>query len=382
MKIAVDGQVFFEEQKTGIGWLAHNVICCMPSIDKTDEIQLNCFTLGGNRKRQYLVEQYREYGIQNKKCGWFHGGIYSRIWKILPIPYWFFFGRDTDITVFFNYIIPPGVKGKKIAFVHDMAYRAYPATVEKRTRAALEKSLEHTCRIADRIITISQFSKTEIMKYMGVDEKKIDVIRLGVDSRYYHPNYRQVDIQTAKLKYGVPDEYFFYQGTIEPRKNLERLIRAYGLLYQRNRDVPALVLAGKKGWLYDEIFRAVTELQLEKKVLFLGYIDIKDIPKLMCGAVAFVYPSLYEGFGLPPLEAMSCGTPVIASNAASIPEVVGDAGILVDPKNEEEIADALGRICTDSQLGKQLRNAGLQRAKEFSWEESAKQVVASIRSMR
>ena len=382
MKISIDGQVFFEEQKTGIGLLAHNVLCNLPVDNQKDEMQLNCFIMGSNRKRQHLVDQYHKYGIHTKKVGWFHGGIYSRIWDKIPIPYWLFFGRDSDITIFFNYIIPPGVKGKKVAFVHDMAYMAYPQTIQKTTRDILQASMEKTCRIADRIITISQFSKSEIVKYMGVDEGKIDVISLGVDRNYFHPDYEKTEIRQVKEKYKIRGDYFFYQGTLEPRKNLERLIRAYGILCQKNSEIPALVLAGKKGWLYEDIFRAVMELHLEDKVIFPGYIESADIPKLMKGAIAFVFPSLYEGFGLPPLEAMACGTPVIASGVASIPEVTGEAALLVDPLDIENIADALQKMIEEPRLREHLSQTAREQSAKFSWEQSAKQVIAIIDKMK
>lgn len=381
MKIAIDGQLFFEEQKTGIGWLAHNVVCHLNS-DENDEFQMNCFTMGGNRKRQYLVEQYQKYGVMLKKVGWFHGGIYSRIWNKCPIPYWIFFGRNSDITIFFNYIIPPGVKGKKIAFVHDMAYRAYPDTLKKETKAALSTSMERTCKIADCIITISEFSKQEIIKYLNVPENKIHVISLGVDTKYYHSNYTEQMIQAVKDKYGIHEKYLFYQGTLEPRKNLKKLIEAYAISIKNIPYAPDLILAGKKGWMYDEIFETVKLFKLEEKVKFLGYIELEEIPKLMSGAIAFVYPSLYEGFGLPPLEAMACGAPVIASNVSSIPEVVGNAGILVNPQSKEEIAEAMIKIVKDEQLRNELHEKGIIRARKFQWSKATEQVIEIIEEVK
>lgn len=381
MKIAIDGQVFFEEQKTGIGWLAHNVICNLKK-QKQDQIQLNCFTMGGNHKRQCLVDIYKKNGIYIKKIPWFHGGIYARIWNKIQIPYWLFFGNETDITLFFNYIIPPGVKGKTVAFVHDMAYKVFPETIRKETKVSLDAALERTCQNADRIITISQFSKSEIIKYMGVNEEKIHVISLGIDTKYYHSDHTQSEIENVKKKYGLAQDYFFYQGTIEPRKNLKRLIQAYGKMQGKGENIPELVLAGKKGWLYDEIFEEVNKLHLNNVVKFLGYIDLEDISKLMRGAVAFVYPSLYEGFGLPPLEAMASGAPVITSNVASLPEVVGDAGILVDPMNVDQIAEAMLYLAENKKMQGVLSEKGIERAKKFRWEDSAQQVIEIIRQMK
>ena len=150
----------------------------------------------------------------------------------------------------------------------------------------------------------------------------------------------------------------------------------------KGENIPELVLAGKKGWLYDEIFEEVNKLHLNNVVKFLGYIDLEDISKLMQGAVAFVYPSLYEGFGLPPLEAMASGAPVITSNVASLPEVVGDAGILVDPMNVDQIAEAMLYLVENKKMLGVLSEKGIERAKKFRWEDSAQQVIEIIRQMK
>lgn len=377
MKISIDAQLFLKGEKTGISWFAHNVLQNL-TVDSNHTYQLNCFTLGYSRERLKLVEQYQSYGYAIKKVGVFHDVVYRILWNFIPIPYSTFFGKDSQVSLFFNYIIPPGVHGKKIAVVHDMAYRAYPETVRKRTRRFLELSLEKTCREADQIITISKFSKKEIMRYLSVDGKKIAVVPLGVDRHYYHPNYSEREVQRIKHKYGLDGSYFLYLGTIEPRKNVERLIRAYAAVNRRKKDVPPLILAGKKGWLYEGIYRAVEELHLQDKVKFLGYVTIQDAPKLMKGALAFVFPSLYEGFGLPVLEAMACGTPVITSRAASLPEVAGEAGILVDPLDMEELACAMHRIMEDAALRKQLGEKGVVQAQKFSWKRTAEQIERII----
>lgn len=377
MKVSIDGQFFLKGEKTGIGWVAHNVINNL-YLSPDREYQLNCFTLGYGRASQQEIDQFEEIGFTIKKVKWFHDVVYRMIWNFLPIPYSLFFGKKTQVTIFFNYIIPPGVYGKKITMVHDMAYKAYPETVRMKTRKFLEMSLEKTCKRADKIITISEFSKSEIIRYLQVDDDKIEVIPLGVDTEFYHTDYKKEDIEKTKEKYRFNCEYFLYLGTIEPRKNIERLIRAYGALCDQEKGVPKLILAGKKGWLYEEIFNTVKELKLDDMIEFLGYIDLNDVPKLICGATAFLFPSLYEGFGLPPLEAMACGTPVITSNTASLPEVVGEAGLLVDPFSIDEIKEAMRRIITEPELQAKLRKAGLLQASKFSWEKTAKRIEQII----
>lgn len=169
----------------------------------------------------------------------------------------------------------------------------------------------------------------------------------------------------------IEGEYFLYLGTIEPRKNLERLIEAYHIFTQKVKDAPKLVLAGGKGWLYDSIFAKVTELKLDKQVIFTKYVPSEDMNPLMCGALAFVFPSVYEGFGMPPLEAMACGVPVLSSDAASLPEVTGDCAVICDAYSAESISDGLFRLYSDENLRKELSVKGLERAKGFTWERSA-----------
>lgn len=184
----------------------------------------------------------------------------------------------------------------------------------------------------------------------------------------YKPCDDEEKKNVVKEKYGIRGDYYLYLGTLEPRKNIERIIEAYSLLKQRKTVIPKLVIAGKKGWMYDAIFNTVVENNLEADVIFTGYVEVADAPILMSAAVAFVFPSLYEGFGMPPLEAMACGTPVITSNCASLPEVVGEAGILVNPFSVDEISKAMIDIYDKKELRKELIEKGIVRAHLFTWD--------------
>ncbi|MDD3036230.1 MAG: glycosyltransferase family 1 protein, partial [Candidatus Saccharimonadaceae bacterium] len=311
------------------------------------------------------------------KCKWFHDAIYRMIWSFLPIPYSLFFPKDVDVTMFFNYVIPPGVKGRKVTIVYDMAYKAYPETVRKRTKDMLDIALKKSCKRADKIITISEFSKREIIKYLGIKEDKIVVMPCGVNYSLYHNAYTEEEVSVVTAKYDIKNKYLLYLGTLEPRKNINRLIQAYALIKNTVPDLPKLVLAGRKGWMYDNIFEIVKELKLEKDIIFTGYVDEKHTPILMKGAEIFLFPSLYEGFGMPPLEAMACGTPVLVSNVASLPEVVGDAGVLVDPLSTQSIRDGLELLLKNNELRIELSRKGLERVKTFSWDRSV-EIVAHV----
>lgn len=256
--------------------------------------------------------------------------------------------------------------------VHDMVYKAFPETVRGRTKFMLNTGLKKSMKRADLIVTDSEFSKKEILRYFPQHEKKLRVVPCGVDLERFKPFTDRERIEQVKRSLGIEGDYFLYLGTIEPRKNLERLINAYSIFVKRaHGDAPRLVLAGGKGWLYDSIFARVTELGLEKQVIFTKYVPAADMAPLMCGALAFVFPSVYEGFGMPPLEAMACGVPVLASGEASLPEVTGDCALICNAYSEESIADGLQMLCNDGELCRRLSQQGLERAKTFTWERSA-----------
>ena len=383
LRVDFDAQLLLEPQKTGIGLMAYNTLYALA--DKEVQGSLNVFTM---RKKRGYEQQWAQMqvlcdrGLFMRKCTWFHDVLYKMLWNFLPIPYSLFFGAHADITHFFNYYIPPGVRGKRVTTVCDMVCKAYPETMNFKTRTMLNLSLKRSVKRAHRIVTISEFSKREIVRYLGVDENKIDVVPCGVDLASFHPNVSEQERQRVKSAYGIDGQYFLYLGTLEPRKNIVRLIQAYALLSKRCADVPVLCIAGRKGWQFEQIFETVKENRLQDRVIFTGYVPAQDAPPLLAGALAFVFPSLYEGFGLPPLEAMACGTPVIVSSMASLPEVVGDAGILVDPLDVAKIADAMQTMMEDEALRQKLVEAGPQRAATFTWDRAAAELLEVYQRMR
>lgn len=374
LRIALEVQLILDRQKTGISWLAENILMELSKISN-DQFILQYFpfkkSLKSRREDAAHMKKYENQGFLLEPCRWFHFKIYRRIWNWFPIPYRLFFHQPSDVTLFFNYCIPPGVKGKKIVMIHDMAYRAYPETIGKRTMRMLQHNLKNTCQRADKVVTISEFSKKEIVKYLKLPPEKIVVMPCGVDHDLFRCDCQQEKIKAVKVRYGIDKKYFLYLGTLEPRKNIARLVEAYDLLKEECNEVPQLVIAGKKGWMYDEIFQSVEKFHLKDYVIFTDYVDEADLPALIKGAEAFLFPSLYEGFGLPPLEAMACGTPVMASNAASLPEVVGTAGILVDPYSLEEMKQGMKQLMNDSVLRQNLSRAGIERSQLFTWKKSA-----------
>lgn len=370
-RIALDVQPLFENNKTGIGWTVKKLVDNLVE-DQEFQYQLNYFGRYHINEEKKTVLEYLKRGCVIKHCSWLELPLYRRIWNIVPLPYSWLFGKGNKITQFFNYVIPPGVKGKVVLYVYDMAYKAYPETINKRTKAYLNRNLDRSCYRADLICTISEFSKSEIIKYLGIRPEKIRVIPCGVDNKIFHSGYTSDEINAVKAKYGISGEYFLYLGTLEPRKNVARIVKAYSLLLKRQRNTPALVIAGKKGWLYEDIFSLIISEGIESFVTFTGYVKNEDVPILMQGSFSFVFPSLYEGFGLPVLEAMACGTPVLTSFNTSLKELAGEAALLVDPENVEAICEAMYTLLADEALKMRLVEHGIKQSEKYTWNYSAK----------
>ena len=370
MNIAFDAIPLISDRITGIGWCEAGQTMAMAKLHPENTYTYNFFSRKDDHIKMERIAPFAGDDIGTKLVH-FSGYVYRAATTFVPVPYSWFFGNDADISHFFNYIVPPAVHGKTVVTVHDMVYKTFPETVRGRTKMMLDMGLKKSMKRADIIVTDSEFSKTEILKYFPQHEKKLRVVPCGVDLQKFRPCTEPERIPEVKKSLGIEGDYFLYVGTIEPRKNLERLISAYHIFTQRHSDAPKLVLAGGKGWLYDGIFAKVQELGLAQQVIFTKYVPAEDMNPLMCGAAAFVFPSIYEGFGMPPLEAMACGVPVLSSDAASLPEVTGDCAVICDAYSEESIADGLERLYSSDELRKELSRRGLERAKTFTWERSA-----------
>lgn len=363
MKIAFDVSPMIDSHKSGVGYCTYGFVKTMVSQYDNSYI-LNYINKPKYKKNLNTLIVGKKVKI-NSFC--FKNSVYKVASTFLPIPYGAFFKDSADITHFFNYYLPPGVKGKKIVTVHDMTYKRFPETVRFKTKQMLNLNLKKSLKRADIILTVSEFSKSEIITYFPEVKDKIRVVYNGVDLDVFKPLLDEnIKISIAK-KYNLPERYMLYLGTLEPRKNLERLIDSYYLLLKEFDNVPKLVLAGGKGWLYDSIFDKVSTLWLEDKIIFTGYVAEKDVAPLISGAEVFLFPSMYEGFGMPVIEAMACGVPVLTSNVSSLPEVAGDAAVLVDPFSVEDIKSKLKLLLIDEDLRKRLNKAGPKRAKRFSW---------------
>jgi glycosyltransferase involved in cell wall biosynthesis len=279
--------------------------------------------------------------------------------------------RHVDV-LHVQYTAPPFAPCPVVATIHDLSFEHLPETFNRRSRAQLQLTVRHTARRAKQILTLSEFSRDDIVKTYNVDPARVFVTPAAAPPRFA-PVTNSTELRRVRTTYGIERDYILSLGSIQPRKNLERLMNAYASLRRHRPELklPQLVLAGKRGWLDKEIFRAAGESELKQDILFTGYVPEDDLPALFSGALCFAYPSYFEGFGLPVLEAMQCGTPVIAGNRTSLPEVVGEAGILVDPFSEAEIAQALAKIIEGPGYRDELRVKGIARAKLFDWKRTA-----------
>lgn len=366
MNISFDVLPLISDNMSGIGYCQAGLVGEMVKSHPEDRYLYEYFS-----RKDHEVKRNRLKAYMHENCdineSHFSGFLYRCIMNMIPVPYSLFFGKKSELTHFFNYIIPPFVHGKKVVTIHDMVVKAYPETVRFRTKHLLNTGMKKSMKRADVIITDSEFSKSEIEKYFPQYSHKVQVVYCGVNSDKFYPVEDKSVVEKVKKSLDIEGEYFLYLGTIEPRKNLERLIEAYSLLLKKDENVPRLVMAGGKGWLNSNIYQKVVELKLEKYVQFTKYIPDEDLCPLINGATAFVFPSIYEGFGMPPLEAMACGVPVVCSKEASLPEVVGDCAVMTDAYDPQSIADGMYRIYSDKALAEELRVRGLQRAKEFTW---------------
>jgi glycosyltransferase involved in cell wall biosynthesis len=261
-------------------------------------------------------------------------------------------------------------KQKCIITVYDLTPLLFSETHEK-GRVLMHKYLfPLILKKSDKIISISHHTKNDIIKHFKIPEDNIKVIHLAANENYKPLN--ENEINNIKQKYNLNYPFILYVGTLEPRKNIPTLLKAFYKLKKQGIK-HKLVITGKKGWKYKSIFETIEKLNLQKDVIFTGYVPDEDLPALYNAADLFVYPSIYEGFGLPPLEAMQCGTPVITSNTSSLPEVVGDAGIMVNPYDVDELANKMYEVLTNDGLREELSKKGIERAKLFSWKKCAEE---------
>jgi len=307
---------------------------------------------------------------------WCPGRIVQKLWKTMDWPPFDAFAGPADVYHFPNFIRPPLKRGKSVVTIHDLAFMRYPETIEKKNLRYLNSCIQQTIETADAIIAVSEFTASEIRELLGVPAEKVTVIHQGLSPNMIRP--ADGEIQATRKALGLERPYILMVSTVEPRKNIPFLVDVFEALGDFDGD---LIIAGMKGWDYEPIMRWMRNSPRATHIMHMDYVPEEQLPGIYSGAEFFVLPSLYEGFGFPPLEAMACGTPVVSSTAGSLPEVLGDAALFIDGFVAQTWADSIHRLLKDNVTKERMRQKGFEQAKKFSWEETARKTWSLYRKL-
>lgn len=375
MNICVDVSAMLQ-QSAGIGRYERELLPRMRRLAGRDQISI----FFNNSRRVQLPPQHADLQRHRVASG-------NKAWR-LRVAADYLRGSDRDasfpgVDLFFaaEHLLPRFRRIRSVITIYDLSYLLLPESHTRMSRVYQQRLMPHFARHADRIIVTSEATRQDLLRCYGTPAEKIQVIPGGVDQRFSAPITAE-ERARVRARHDLPRRYLLYVGTLEPRKNIAGLLEAYASLLRRGlADEVAIVLAGRPGWRYKPILRRIDELGLGGRVRRLGFVADDDLPALYGEAEAFVFPSFYEGFGLPPLEALACGTPVLTSAVSSLPEVVGEAGLLVDPRDTGQLAAALEALLYDGELAARLRAAGPPQAAPFTWERTAEQTLALLRGL-
>lgn len=374
MRITIDATILRKEN-TGTGFYITNLINGLGEVDKS-----NKYYIFGNK---YLLEGLVK--VENDNFEIIHRSFKNRFFRIFwqlfifPFSLWF---KKVDILHSPNYITPlVKLVFKSIVTIHDMTIFLFPEKHSKLRRLFFRFMMPIFIKKADKILAVSNNTKKDILRLLKVDGKKIAVIYESI-SEYYN-NIKKLNLNRKILeKYGIYKDFILFVGMIEPRKNILLLLKAF-IELDSELDLD-LVIVGKKGWYFkniEDFTDGLNNKNLKNKVIFTGYVPENELKYFYQSAYIFVYPSLYEGFGLPPLEAMACGTPVITSNVSSLPEVVGDAAIKINPNDLEELIRAIRLLYTDKSKREELITKGFEQSKKFDANDVARRVISIYESL-
>lgn len=366
MRIAIDYTPAYE-QGGGIGRYVRELVAGLARHSDL-ETQYRLFVSGANSGQPYPFEHPQfDWKMTRVSPKWM-----ARMWYRfrVPLPVQFYVG-DVDLYHATDFVLPPVAKpAKTILTVHDLSFVRVPDSAHPRLKRYLEYIVPLSVSRADYILADSVSTLDDLEELYGLDRRRARVLLSGVIVGTVSISY-----MTIRNKYSIPDKpYILSVGTVQPRKNYQRLIKAVKHLQQRGYDM-ALVIVGGKGWLDNPIYQAIIDENMQDSVIFTGFADDTDLPALYKYATVTALPSLYEGFGIPILESMAYGTPVVTSNISSMPEAAGDAALLVDPYNVEEITDAIQRLMDDNELREQLIQKGYERANHLTWDRAAKELI-------
>lgn len=398
MIIGIDIRVLAKGARTGVEDYAINLLSHLIPLDKSIEYRL---FYNGFRKPNLKYSWLKLPNVEIKKLR-IPNRIFDLCLKFLSWPKIDKILGGVDIFISPHFLITPlSKKTKRIMIFYDLSFLRFPEffSFSKRVWHRF-MAPKKQAKKSDLIIAISESTKKDLVDFYGINADKIKVIYPGVDGKFFRKQTDGKKLSETKTKYGIGDKFILYFGTIEPRKNILGLIRAFEYIKKeknkkildvdwqgfeglvRGRKERAfdysrlkLVIAGTRGWLYDEIFEAAKNSEFKDDIIFTGFINEDDKPYLYSLTEVFVYPSFFEGFGLPPLEAMVCGVPTIVSNKSSLSEVAGKSAIMVDPQNVDELVFAIKEVLENRELNDFLKKQGVRQAELFNWDNTAKEVL-------
>jgi glycosyltransferase involved in cell wall biosynthesis len=283
--------------------------------------------------------------------------------------------RPVDI-LHVQYTAPPFTPCPVVNTIHDLSFEHLPETFKRRSWRQMRLTIRRSAQGAAHIITDCNFSRDDILATYNLPPERVTAAPLAASSRFSSVTDKN-ELERVRKKYGIDGDYILTVGSIQPRKNIPRLIRAFALLCSEHKldPLPRLVVVGKRAWLYEDTMATAASSSVGNKIIFTGYVADEDLPAIYSGAKCFVYPSYFEGFGIPPLEAMRCGTPTITGDRTCFPEIIGDAGLLVDPFDERAILNGIVKVLTDKNLRDDLIVRGLKRANSYDWKKTARQTL-------
>lgn len=380
MRVGIDiSQIAYEG--TGVATYTKSLVEGFLRVDKDNEFILFGSSLRNRRIIENFVKDLPKPKFR-KKFSFFPPKILEFLWNgvhLFPIEN---FIGDIDVFHSSDWLEPPTRQAKRVTTIHDFAVFKYPEMFSPRGGhnivANQKRKLFFVQHYSDLVIAVSETTKQDAMEILKIPERKIRVIYEAPNPIYFPRNEKK--IQKVKEKFGVEGNYLLCVGTREPRKNLDRVMMAF---IEISRVYPelSLVIAGKYGWGNEDQISNIKDQKLDQKVKILGFVEKEDLAGLYSGAMAFVYPSLYEGFGLPILEAMACGVPVVTSDVGSMKEIAAGAAVLIDPESTESLANGISKLLKNVKLREELKIKGLKRAGEFSWDKAALQTLEAYRSV-
>lgn len=377
IKAFIDGEVLVLDHFSGIGHYTAAILQEVDNLLETDEFSNIKIEIGLPKKLRHRVHSFKFRNFKYRSLPFtprVTNGLKKRGW-IPPID--LIFGRK--VYVFTHFSSWPTLRSPQIPVIYDLSFVHFPQYSAEKNQRFLVKQTELSAKRASRIITISENSKKEISDHYKIPKDNIDVVTPVLDTNKFQPQSK-ININKVWAKYGIFDEYILFVGNIEPRKNLVSLLKAYRKLPKKIQDRYALLLVGAKGWKDDEIHYLINDMKNEglRIIQPQSYVHDEDLPALYSGAGAFAYVSIYEGYGIPPTEAMACGTAVVSSNNSSLPEAVEDGAIMVNAMDVKEITSALVKILSDKKTSKLLVEKGFERVSRLSAKNSAKIFLNSI----